>query len=72
VIGVQVQDVPLNALAEFGLKQRRGALVSVVNSGGPAANAGFRLVSMPRTASEVTLASNFMSLCASQTAQCVK
>jgi serine protease Do len=40
VIGVQVQDVPLNALAEFGLQQRRGALVSVVNSGGPAAKAG--------------------------------
>jgi serine protease Do len=42
VIGVQVQDVPLNALAEFGLSQRRGALVSVVSSGGPAANAGMQ------------------------------
>jgi serine protease Do len=40
VIGVQVQDVPLNALAEFGLKERRGALVSQVNSGGPADKAG--------------------------------
>ena len=40
VIGVQVQDVPLNALAEFGLKERRGALVSQVTSGGPAAKAG--------------------------------
>jgi serine protease Do len=40
VIGVQVQDVPLNALGEFGLKERRGALVSVVSSGGPAAKAG--------------------------------
>ena len=40
VIGVQVQDVPLNALAEFGLNERRGALVSVVTSGGPAAKAG--------------------------------
>jgi serine protease Do len=40
VIGVQVTDVPLNALAEFGLKERRGALVSVVNSGGPAARGG--------------------------------
>jgi serine protease Do len=40
VIGVQVTDVPANALAEFGLKDRRGALVSVVNSGEPAANAG--------------------------------
>ena len=40
VIGVQVTDVPLNALEEFGLKERRGALVSVVNSGEPAAKAG--------------------------------
>jgi serine protease Do len=40
VIGVQVQDVPLNALAEFGLKERRGALVSQVTSGGPAAKSG--------------------------------
>jgi serine protease Do len=40
VIGVQVQDVPLNALSEFGLKERRGALVSVVNNGEPAAKAG--------------------------------
>src|ERR671912_191149 len=40
VIGVQVQDVPLNALAEFGLKERRGALVAVVTSGEPAAKAG--------------------------------
>ena len=40
VIGVAVQDVPLNALAEFGLKERRGALVGSVTSGGPAAKAG--------------------------------
>jgi serine protease Do len=40
VIGVQVQDVPLTALADFGLKERRGALVSVVASGEPAARAG--------------------------------
>jgi serine protease Do len=40
VIGVQVTDVPLNALNDLGLKERRGALVSVVNSGGPAAKAG--------------------------------
>ena len=40
VIGVQVQDVPVAALAEFGLKERRGALVSVVNAGQPAARAG--------------------------------
>lgn len=40
VIGVSVQDVPVSALAEFGLKDRRGALVGSVNSGGPAAKAG--------------------------------
>ena len=40
VIGVAVQDVPLNALAEFGLKERRGALVGSVTSTGPAAKAG--------------------------------
>jgi serine protease Do len=40
VIGVQVTDVPLNALAEFGLKDRRGALVRVVTAGEPAAKAG--------------------------------
>ena len=40
VIGVSVTDVPLNALAEFGMKERRGALVGSVNSGGPAAKAG--------------------------------
>jgi serine protease Do len=40
VIGVQVQSIPLDTLADFGLKERRGALVSVVNAGGPAARAG--------------------------------
>jgi serine protease Do len=40
VIGVQVQDVPLSTLADFGLKERKGALVSQVNSGGPASKAG--------------------------------
>jgi serine protease Do len=40
VIGVSVQDVPRNALEEFGLKERRGALVGSVTSGGPAARAG--------------------------------
>jgi serine protease Do len=40
VIGVQVQPVPLDALAEFGLKERRGALVSSVGRGQPAAKAG--------------------------------
>lgn len=40
VIGVQVLPVPADALAEFGLKERRGALVAVVNPGGPASKAG--------------------------------
>ncbi len=40
VIGVQVLPVPADALAEFGLTERRGALVAVVNDGGPAAKAG--------------------------------
>jgi serine protease Do len=40
VIGVQVLPVPADALAEFGLKDRRGALVAVVNPNGPADKAG--------------------------------
>jgi serine protease Do len=40
VIGVQVLPVPADALAEFGLKERRGALVAVVSANGPAAKAG--------------------------------
>jgi len=40
VIGVQVTPVPADALAEFGLKERRGALVAVVNPNGPADKAG--------------------------------
>ena len=40
VIGVSVQPVPLDALAEFGLKERRGALVGSVTRGQPAARAG--------------------------------
>jgi serine protease Do len=40
VIGVQIQNVPVNALEEFGLKERRGALVSSVTPGQPAAKAG--------------------------------
>jgi serine protease Do len=40
VIGVEIGPVPLNALAEFGLKERRGALVSTVRPNGPAAKAG--------------------------------
>jgi serine protease Do len=40
VIGVSVVDVPASALDEFGLKERRGALVGSVNQGGPADKAG--------------------------------
>ena len=40
VIGVSVGPVPLEALAEFGLKERRGALVNTVTRGQPAAKAG--------------------------------
>jgi serine protease Do len=40
MIGVTVQEVPRDALAEFGLKDRRGALVGSVSSGGPAGKAG--------------------------------
>jgi serine protease Do len=39
-IAVQVRDVPRDALAEFGLKERRGALVSIVTPNGPSAKAG--------------------------------
>jgi serine protease Do len=40
VIGVSVQPIPLDALEEFGLKERRGALVGQVGRGQPAAKAG--------------------------------
>jgi serine protease Do len=40
VIGVSVSPVPADALAEFGLKDRRGALVGTVSKGKPAAKAG--------------------------------
>jgi serine protease Do len=40
VIGVSVTPVPIDALADFGLKERRGALVGTVAKGGPAARAG--------------------------------
>jgi len=40
VIGISVGDVPKDALAEFGLRERRGALVQTVNAGGPASKAG--------------------------------
>ncbi len=40
VIGVSVTPVPADALEEFGLKERRGALVGTVARGRPAAKAG--------------------------------
>jgi serine protease Do len=40
MIGVQVQAVPRDALEEFGLRDRRGALVVTVGANGPAAKAG--------------------------------
>jgi serine protease Do len=40
VIGITVQDVPVEAVAEFGLRERRGALVQSVNPGGPASKGG--------------------------------
>jgi serine protease Do len=41
-IAVQVGVVPPDNLADLGLKERRGALVSSVESGGPAAKAGMQ------------------------------
>jgi serine protease Do len=40
VIGITVGDVPTDAYAEFGLSERRGALVQSVNAGGPASKGG--------------------------------
>jgi serine protease Do len=40
MIGVQVRSVPREALEEFGLKSRAGALVSLVSANGPADKAG--------------------------------
>jgi serine protease Do len=40
VIGVSIGPVPLDAIDEFGLTERMGALVRGVNPGGPAADAG--------------------------------
>ncbi len=40
VIGVSVEPVPRDALAELGLKERTGALVRQVNRGAPADKAG--------------------------------
>ncbi|HEX6162806.1 MAG TPA: Do family serine endopeptidase [Vicinamibacterales bacterium] len=40
VIGVSVTAIPPEALSEFGLKERKGALVGTVSRGRPAAKAG--------------------------------
>ena len=40
MIGVTVQAVPRDTLKEFGLKERRGALVGSVTPGGPASKGG--------------------------------
>ncbi len=40
VIGVSVGTIPLDAVEALGLKERTGALVSSVTSGGPASKAG--------------------------------
>jgi serine protease Do len=40
VIGVSVRTVPADAVADFGLSERTGALVATVTRGGPAARAG--------------------------------
>ena len=40
MIGVTVQSVPRDALEEFGLKERKGAVVGTVSEGGPAKRAG--------------------------------
>jgi serine protease Do len=40
VIGVEIGQLPTYSLGDYGLTERRGALVSSVGSGGPAAKAG--------------------------------
>jgi len=39
-IGVSVQDIPRDALGEFGLREKKGALVATVTPNGPGAKAG--------------------------------
>ena len=51
-IGVSVQDIPRDALAEFGLKERKGALVATVTPNGPAP----RPASSPATSSSSSTA----------------
>jgi serine protease Do len=40
VIGVEIGAVPLGTLSDYGLKERKGALVGTVRPNGPAAKAG--------------------------------
>ncbi len=42
VIGVTIQDIPVGTVADFGLKERRGALVGSVTTGGPADKGGIK------------------------------
>jgi serine protease Do len=42
VIGVSVQPIPTYAVEALGMRERRGALVATVTSGGPAAKAGIQ------------------------------
>ncbi|HSK10288.1 MAG TPA: Do family serine endopeptidase [Vicinamibacterales bacterium] len=42
VIGISMLEVPRDAVEQFGLKERRGALVAQVRKDGPAAKAGVR------------------------------
>jgi serine protease Do len=42
-VGVQVRDVPYKTVNSFGLKQREGALVTIITDEGPAEKAGIEL-----------------------------
>jgi serine protease Do len=42
-VGVQVRDVPYKTVNSFGLKQREGALVTIITDDGPAEKAGIEL-----------------------------
>jgi len=44
MIGVQVQPVPRDMLDDFGLKERKGALVVTVTGDGPAEKAGVKML----------------------------
>jgi serine protease Do len=42
-VGVQVRDVPYKTVNSFGLKEREGALVTIITDNGPAEKAGIEL-----------------------------